>query len=36
MKHADQPDKFLESEVDLDEAVKNCMVGPCVEGLFRV
>lgn len=26
MKYADQPDKFLESEVDLDEAVKNMMV----------
>ncbi|GAB4821117.1 hypothetical protein N2152v2_008163 [Parachlorella kessleri] len=25
MKYADQPEKFLDSEVDLDEAVKNCM-----------
>ena len=28
MKYADQPEKFLDSEVDLDEAVKNCMVRP--------
>lgn len=33
MKYADQPDKFLESEVDLDEAVKNCMVGGWVGGV---
>jgi hypothetical protein len=31
MKYVDQPDKFLESEVDLDEAVKNCMVWACLQ-----
>ena len=28
MKHADVPDKFLESEVDLDEAIQQLQVGP--------
>jgi beta-catenin-like protein 1 len=34
MKYADQPDKFLESEADLDEAVKAMLVVATAPDLY--